>query len=490
MPFREMLNRALGSSCIIAMSLFLRPNNAQAQLSFGGYAHSHFAGIYGVPSNPASAAATHYKWDVNIGGVDAGFGNTYAKFPRATLLHPPDSLSALKRGRDYFLDTASTKKQFAWGNMDIMMPSILYSIDEIQSIAFTWRVRAQANAGNINTDVANFFALNFPNPQFNGKTINMPLANGSFNFWNQFGFTYARVILDDDMHRLKAGVTLNILSGIAAGYAQAEDVSFVMNNANNAGINSGVLKMGYSKGIEDWQKPNASNYKVFGKMGLGMDLGVTYEWREEVDGLDAYEDDWNVDADDYKLRIGASITDLGGIRYKKSPSNTDLNLQAENLDPQLIKMQKNEGWQHYYRRISQYFTPIASNNSFRMGLPTALNMNADYNVDGRFFVNMNSVIALTTGQYNPSKTYAMTQIQITPRYDLRNFGAYVPLELNAHGQFDMGVGLRAGPLVIGSSTLLSNLFQKDKSRMNGFIALRIVPIKLGAQKLGCPAAQF
>jgi hypothetical protein len=491
MLFRVMLFRATGLLCIIAMSL-LHSNNVQAQMPLGGYAQSNYAGVHGVPSNPASAAATHYKWDVNIGAINAYGGNTYARVPRSVILHPPDSLGALRRNYNYFLDTAAapTRKQQLWGNVDLMMPSVLYSIDEIQSVAFTWRIRANANGGNATTEVANFFGLDFPNPNTFGKNYDMELLNGSFHWWNEFGATYARVIKDDGVHRLKGGVTLKLLTGIAAGYAQVEGASFRINGPNDAAITRGTLQVAYSEGINNWDKPTLGNYKMFGNLGFGMDLGVIYEWREEMDGLQGYGDDqWNPEADDYKMRLGVSITDLGGIKYKKNPNSGDFDIRT-NIDPQEVRMRKGEGWQQYYRRIAQNFTPMDTKETFMMNTPAALNVMFDYNVDGRIFVNAKAVMALTAGKSDPSKTYAMSGIQVTPRIDGRHFGAYVPISVNARGQFDMGAGFRAGPLVIGSSTLLSNLFQKNKNRMDGFVALRIVPINFGKSKLGCPAAQF
>ena len=492
MPFRAMLTRGLCLFSITVTSV-LCTIKAQAQFNLGGYSNSHYAGIHGVPMNPASAAGTHYKWDVNIGGIQGTIGNTYVSFPRKTIFHPPDSLEQLDRGKDYFLDSAANplKKQYGWGSVDLMMPSVLYSIDELQSIAFTWRIRANGNAGGLTTDVTNFFAYNFPNPNLTNRRYDIENAQGGFNWWNEFGATYARVIRDDGIHRLKGGVTLKLLSGIAAGYAQVEDASFIMRSATDAQINSGTLKMGYSEGINNWEKPTLSNYSLFKNIGFGMDLGVIYEWREEVDGLTGYDNDqWNPEADDYKLRLGVSLLDLGGITYKKMPTNKDLALATESINPNEIKHRRGEGWQQYYRRISTYFTEIPSDDKFRMNTPASLNLMADYNIDGRFFVNFNGNLAMNAGRYDPSKTYRISQFQLTPRYDSRNIGGYVPISVNTKGQLDMGVGLRAGPLVIGSSTLLSNLFQKDKKRMDGFLALRVVPIRFGKSRLGCPATNF
>jgi hypothetical protein len=469
----------------------IKPFKAQAQMGMGGSAYGHFSGIYGVPSNPAMAAGTHYKWDVNVAGVSGFIGNTYARFPKSTIFHPPAALEDLERGKHYTLDTLSKGKQMGWGNLDIMMPSVLFSIDERKSIAFVWRVRSNANGGNINTDVANFFANGFPNVRYNNMRFDMELANTSFHLWNEYDLTYAQTIKDDGMHLLKGGVTLKILSGIAAGYAQVEDASFYMADTHDANITAGTLKMAYNEGINNWKKPNTSNYKPFGNMGVGLDVGMVYEWREEMDGLQGYDNnDWNPEADDYKMRLGVSVTDIGGISYKKVPGNTDLDLRAQNVDPTQLRMRRGEGWQAYYRRIQQYFTPVASEDKFRMNLPTALNINFDYNFNGRFFLNGNGVFSLNAGRYDASKTYQVSHFQLTPRYDARQFGVYLPISVNGYSQLDMGTGIRIGPLTIGSNTLISNLFQKDKKRMDGFVALRIVPISFGKQLLGCPATQF
>jgi hypothetical protein len=489
MPFRVKLLRHL-RLLFIAISLF-GSYEARAQFTLGGYSNSQYAGIHGVPNNPAMAAGTHYKWDVNIAGVNAAAGNTYIRFPRSILLHPPDSLRDLKRNRDYFLDTASTGRQFAWGNIDVMMPSVLYSLDELSSVAFTWRVRSMVNGGNATTDVANFFALDFPNPRFNNQRFDMEWVNTSFHWWNEFGFTYARVLKDDGNTVFKAGATLKLLSGVAAGYAQVEGASFVMHSPTNGEINDGTLKVAYSDGLANWESPTLSNYKVFGNMGLGMDLGITYEWREVIDGLTGYDDtQWNPEADDYRLRLGVSITDLGSITYKKTPASKDLDLRTENINTSDLRQRRGESVQAYYRRVSTYFKELPTDDKFRMNTPAALNLMADYNIDGRFFINAAGRLALNSGKFDPSKTYVMSYFQATPRYEARHIGGYLPLSINRNGQFDAGLGLRLGPLVIGSTTMLSNLFQKNKNRLDGFIALRIIPIKRGEGKVGCPGTNF
>jgi hypothetical protein len=101
----------------------------------------------------------------------------------------------------------------------------------------------------------------------------------------------------------------------------------------------------------------------------------------------------------------------------------------------------------------------------------------DYNIDGRFFVSASASIALNGGQKDDHKTTSLTQLQVTPRWESTYLGAYLPLQVNRFGQADAGVVLRAGPLVIGSASIFTNLFRQTINHADVFVALRIIPIR-------------
>jgi hypothetical protein len=130
------LNRIFFSTSVMLLLTYA----AMAQ-TFPGYNNSNYAGIYGVFSNPASAAGYRYKWDVNIIGVDANGGNTYVSAPKSLLFNRPDTF---RRNRDYFLDEGANRKQNGWVMAEIALPSVLYAIDEKQSVSFVWRCAAAA----------------------------------------------------------------------------------------------------------------------------------------------------------------------------------------------------------------------------------------------------------------------------------------------------------------------------------------------------------
>ncbi|MCW3466841.1 DUF5723 family protein [Chitinophaga nivalis] len=479
----NVINRVL-SGTVVSLLLV---NTATAQ-TFPGYHNSTYAGIHGVIANPASAAGSRYKWDVNIIGADVKAGNTYVRFPKSLLFNQPDNF---RRNRDYFLDSTAQRRQSGWGAAEIVMPSVLYAIDEKQSISFIWRVRSSANGGKLTTPIANFFGIDFPNPQYAHRDFYLPHTAVSANIWNEMGISYARVIKEGYNSRWKAGITVKLLGGIAGGYAAADNVSFELNNRQQADITSGVLHYGYSDELDHWQSPTLRNFQPFQNIGVGVDLGVIYEYRPDNGGFGKYE---GTDADEYKFRIGVSITDIGRIKYQKAANNTDLNLRKDNVNPNALTYRNNEGLRQYAARLNRYFTPIASPRDFNMTLPTALNLMGDYNIDSRFFVSANAVIALHAGKKDVTKTTALTQFMVTPRYETARFGAYLPVVVNYAGQLDAGVGIRFGPVVLGSYSILSNLVQSRVNHADAFVALRINSEMFNRSRqkdqVGCPVNNY
>ncbi|WP_106528923.1 DUF5723 family protein [Chitinophaga niastensis] len=477
------INRILFSTAV----LLLLANIAMAQ-TFAGYHTSTYAGIYGVFSNPASAAGYRYKWDVNIIGVNINAGNTYVSAPKSTLFHPSDTM---KLNRDYFLDEGANRKQNGWEMAEIVLPSVLYAIDDKQSLSFVWRMRTSSNAGNITTPIANFFGVNFPNNSYVGKDLNIPNIRVASHMWHELGLSYARVIKESYSSRWKAGITVKLLSGVAAGYAAVKDVNFHLSTRRDATISSGEMYYAYSKELDNWQTSPTSNLKILNNNGVGADIGVIYEYRPDNGGFGKYD---HSDADDYKLRIGVSITDIGKIKYAKGANNTDLSLVKDNINPNDLTYKKKESLKQYAARLNKYFTPLASGPDFSMELPTALNLMGDYNIDSRFFVSANAVIALNAGKRNITKTSAMTQVMVTPRYETTMFGAYLPLVINHNGQADAGVGIRVGPLVLGSYTIFTNLFERRIDHADAFVALRLNSSMFDRthkqKKLGCPVNNY
>ena len=68
-------------------------------------------------------------------------------------------------------------------------------------------------------------------------------------------------------------------------------------------------------------------------------------------------------------------------------------------------------------------------------------------------------------------------LAVTPRWETRLLGAYLPVLLNTKNQLWVGGAIKAGPLLLGTHNL-ANLFSKNKSANGGFyLALTFRPGK-------------
>ncbi|MBN4082107.1 OmpA family protein, partial [bacterium AH-315-B15] len=99
---------------------------------------------------------------------------------------------------------------------------------------------------------------------------------------------------------------------------------------------------------------------------------------------------------------------------------------------------------------SAYYTP--DDNKFYMNLPTHVNVGVDFNVYRDFYLNMNAFIGFQMNK-NAHKVRFPTAITFTPRYDFAWAGLAFPFSYNKVLGFRVGAGLRAGPIVIGTSDL-------------------------------------
>jgi hypothetical protein len=81
--------------------------------------------------------------------------------------------------------------------------------------------------------------------------------------------------------------------------------------------------------------------------------------------------------------------------------------------------------------------------------------------------------------------------RITPRWETRRWGFYLPLQFNSRSQFWLGAGFKAGPLMLGFHNL-GNIFSKTKmANGGGYLAISVKPGKLvtasvQGKKLDCP----
>jgi len=128
------------------------------------------------------------------------------------------------------------------------------------------------------------------------------------------------------------------------------------------------------------------------------------------------------------------------------------------------------------KTISQTFSQLSGN--FNVYQPCRLMINVDQHLANDFFVNAEITIPLLS--IVPKKLIYvrdMNLLAITPRWETKSFGGYLPLTVNTKGQVWIGGAIKAGPLLLGMHNL-GTLFSKNKTQTGGFyLAFTIRPAK-------------
>ncbi|WP_136667010.1 DUF5723 family protein [Flavobacterium sp. H122] len=433
---------------IFLTSLLILSLVSQAQ-SYIGYYHDNYAGVQSVLFNPASIVDSRFKADINLFSVSVTGTNDYYGINATDLLKGSYNIET-------DAETFPSDSNSFIVNADVMGPSFMINIKPKHSIALFTRARMTGNIHNINGDAFNQFADNFNSNQ------DLDFSTGNFtinsNSWAELGLSYATVLVDKGSHFLKGGLTLKYLQGISNTYTQGSNINVIYNyNGVNPALNpittSGSLTYG---GDQDFIE-NFNDIKFDSdKAGIGGDLGFTYEYRPNFN---------NATQNKYLLRVGLSITDIGSINYK----NTDQ--KVYNLNG-IVSEADYENAGSIGEFLDNNYAVTETKANVKAVLPTAVHLNLDWNFYKKFYLNANGDLNVND-KTSLNKSAIANTVTLTPRYESKWFGAYLPLNYMDYRGFQAGAGFRLGPLFVGSGSVITNLISDESKGFDIHAGLRI-----------------
>ncbi len=433
---------------------FIPKANAQSFLPF---ASSNYAGITGVHAQPASIADSRYKFDLALFSTDFSFHNTFYGIDPYVLSHP-------KAMKDF-----DFKGPYITRNMDgadktgiISMRQDIFSfmitLSKKDAIAFTPSIRSIVNIDNMTESLA--LLADGLNKETNlwGLTLKNENLSIQANAWVEYGFTYARTLMDNKKHFLKAGTTIKINQGLGSAYLFMKNLNYEVNDSLISVYNS-FTNYGISNNIN-----KDFTYRLEPNPSLSFDFGFVYEYRPDwikyKYDMDGKINLWRRDQDKYLFRIGFTASDLGSIRYSRNPDSRDFAADIKNLDPGDLII---ENFDDFNKFIADSFNLSSPSDKYNLSLPVSLSMQADVRVANGFYVNFTPYIALNRGNVKINKVHYISSYSLVPRYDKKWFGVSVPFQYNAFKQWNVGLGLRVGPLWFGSNDIIS-ILASSKSR--------------------------
>lgn len=444
---------------IISTGLILLSCYYSKAQTYTGFLTDNYSGVISTIANPANIVDSRYKTDINLVAANFGIGNDY---------YGVNVLDVINDDFDFDLDATKSPSNDnnIILNLDVMGPSFMFNLNKKSSIALFTRVRSIININEINGNTIDTFDSD------NSDDIN--INEGDFNLfgqaWGEFGLTYARILMNNQQHFLKGGLSLKYLQGAGSGYVQGKNVSLNY-DADGAGPNSATIETTGNLSFGRFDNFDNDNYEydLPEATGFGVDLGFVYEWRpnhEDYTKTNANGDTYTLkNKNKYKLKLGLSITDLGALNYKNGIQDLyDINNTINEND--FDDAEDTEAFLN-----DAYGSPLTS-IGYKTKLPTALHLTADWSFTKNLFVNLNTDVSLIKkGADNASRIANIASL--TPRYESRFFSFYLPLSMIENNGFQAGAGLRLGILYLGSGSILSVLTSDSTKGADAYIGTKI-----------------
>ncbi len=439
-----------------------------------GLSASNYAGTNALAVNPSSIADSRYRLYLNVIGGDVNLYNNYLK------IDPPYGLLAVVRGkvasryrddqgRTIFRDTylkedLTGRSKFMTLSGEARLPTIQLALPHQQSVAFGSRVRLYVQANNVSENLTriNHFGL--------GRADDLGLANqllkdnrfsANVNGWQEFDATYARVLTPNTTHFFKAGATVKYLVGLAGGYINNEGLGYVVYNSDSIQLRDRHVAYGYTDyryyaRANDFKLANLYNKNRLGR-GLGLDLGITYEFRPDhaqydyaMDGATGLPDQVQ---NKYRLRVGLAVVDLGRIKYQhqqyvsSSQLTESATVQLGSLDTLSYR-----NLDHVDALVAQLAGVESRTATFKSSLPRTLNLTADYHLHRHTYVGALWSQSLLSRYAVGARTFS--RFTLIPRFEKAKVEVALPLSLgDDYRRFSVGAMVRIGPAFIGSDNL-------------------------------------
>ena len=471
-----MHNSKLATLTITATFLFIIiVHHVQAQQWLGIYG-SNYAGTHSVYNNPANITDSRYKLYVNLVANDIFLSNNYVGYnaPYSILKLFTNSAAQEYRNsknviifRNSYYDINTDSKSYHLNvQNDLRGPSFLYSINSKRSIGLLTRIRTIVNFTDSPLSLANLIRLGTDTLILKNQDLSISNSTLNVNSYAELGISYGQILKDEDEDFIKVGVTLKRVVGIYNAHININEAKYDIINdpaePQKQILRINKLKAEYGYTTEDAVKNTKPSLPwIFGNQsagsGWGIDLGVVYEFRPDVRKY-RYREKGKQKLDPsknkYEFKVGVSILDIGGINYSNPFYVRNWNVDIANKEFKSEDVREIEGSDDAFKRINQVvgLTDDQSTNTFTTGLPTAFQVNLDYHLRDKFYVNSLWVQGL---RGNNSLSMKMpSSLSITPRWESKWIEVGVPFALlDNYSSFTFGLGVRIGPLLFGSDNL-------------------------------------
>ncbi len=435
---------------------------------FLGLQNSNYAGINGLDLQPASIVDNRYKLDILLVGDNLSFQTNNYAIKAGFMNRKMDSTFIYK---NFLYSTTFPTTELFLSNRTLG-PSFMLTINEKNSIAFSMQARFMMNFDGMSKDFTKSLVEDYSTPEL----MVAPMYRSGFDIkamaWTEYGLSYGREVYKTETHYFKAATRLKLLQGLANVQIYSAPLNYSEPTDSTISITGDHFGYSYSQNLNGGD-PVYQPFQKGAELGFGADIGVVYEWRPHPE-KHQYEMDCKKhsarDENKYKIKVGASLLDLGGIRFNRGTYSSQYSPNGGQLQGNMFN--PDHGLKSFDSTMSLAFPRTILSPTYTASLPTALSLQIDYHIWKPFFVNFTAFQALRS-PYSKHNIHDISTYSITPRIDGKWFGLYIPISYNEYQLFKVGAAAMIGPFIVGTNNLGPVLWETKHSSVDFYVGLKV-----------------
>ncbi len=453
---------------------------------FLGISTGNFSGVSGVMLQPASIVDSRHKFDINLFSTSVNYSNNYFLVNRdAILKFNKNSFNDYQTFKTRYLTEASLptgERVFLNVNNRTQVPlSFMATTGKKSAIALNIQSRSMIQGRGISQDLARMAYNGFYFPPLNNNTIDASGFNLKALNWAEVGFTYGRVLYSSDKHFFKAAVTGKYLAGVASINMGSNDIRFSVNNDSSLNFNTNRFDYNHNKNA-DFDMAFDKNFSPDAN-AVGFDAGLVYEYRGNFQKFKYIRNDDEKsyladrrDVNKYIFKLGVSLLDVGMFRFQNPDNVNSFNANITNWN---LASANYNTIREFDTALANRVVAIPGSRFYNAYLPAALSVQFDLRFVKGFYLNAMAYRPVNIGKDAGQRFNSYGFYTITPRWESRHFGVYIPYTIsdknsltNYRGNL-LGATVRMGPLFIGSSNLGTMLFNENLKAADVHVGLKI-----------------
>lgn len=427
---------------VIFLLVFVIIYSVNAQ-QFNGVRGSVFNSVVNTSSQPASGGNMPAQWSLEILGSGAFWDNNIVRF-HPLKIWKKDSIDLSR-----YLEEGD-KRRYAMVKGNIHILNFLFRLPKHPdwTVGMGWNIRSHTYGNNTeyayNTEMRTakeFFRQNALNDSLTGRAVNQQ--------WAVWYFNASKVVNEDDYSKMTVGASLKLIKGMGAEMVEVTKLQ-AQNLRDNVPNYTSFIKAkgqyGYSQNLD-----NMDNDKAFlhgSPLSIGLDAGFVYKSKTPV--LIPGMKDKN--QADYNWKLSVALTDWGRLKYTFGQESRQVNGVKNPQDISNIHRMINDvgSLEELNDTLRHVFNMSPQEGTFTLSLPTMLHIGFDKNIGRHFYLNTHLGIDASFLNFGVDyKSKSLSYLTVTPRWEKKRIGVYVPAYLNEKGRFLLGTAVRLGPLMLG-----------------------------------------